>query len=95
MKRMKEDRPFTRYEMPIAEGMQKSGRGLQVQVDNAERAPGGSDELSRYATGERHMGGFSAGAARAVHGSHRRLQGHEPRVDYWHGDENSDRLTRV
>ena len=52
---IKEDRPFTRYELPIEDGMTKlRGEGSKYKLDNAERAvEAGSDALSWYATGER------------------------------------------
>ena len=48
---VKEDRPFTRYEMPRDEAMQKlEAEGNPYKIDNAERAEG--DTLSFYVTGE-------------------------------------------
>jgi threonyl-tRNA synthetase len=55
---LKEDRAFTRYEMPAGmEGMDKlEGEGSKYKLDNAQRAvDAGSDELSWYATGEPGM----------------------------------------
>src|SRR6185295_4132437 len=47
---VKEDRPFTRYEMPRATAMKKlHAEGNPYKVDNAERADG--DVLSFYVTG--------------------------------------------
>ena len=48
-----ENRPFTRYELPVEEGMAKLGReGSKFKLDNAQRAvEAGSTALSWYATG--------------------------------------------
>src|SRR6185503_1754711 len=48
-----EDRPFTRYEMPVNDGMSKlKGEASKYKIDNAQRAvEAGSDKLSWYATG--------------------------------------------
>src|SRR5262245_51743789 len=36
---IKEDRPFTRYEMPVSDGMRKlQGEGSKYKLDNAQRA---------------------------------------------------------
>lgn len=52
---IKEDRPFTRYEMPRNDGMAKLHKeGNEYKVDNAERADG--DVLSFYVTGARDSG---------------------------------------
>ena len=94
-----EARPFTRYELSTAEGLEKlKQEGSKYKIDNAERAiEAGSDVLSWYATGEpgenwedlcrgphlpttKHIGAFKVMSLAA---------------SYWHGDANSDRLTRV
>ncbi|MCG3127103.1 MAG: Threonine--tRNA ligase [Phycisphaerae bacterium] len=52
---VKEDRPFTRYELPRGEAMTKLEReGNPYKLDNAERAEG--DALSFYVTGTRDSG---------------------------------------
>ena len=50
-----EDRPFTRSELPVEEGMVKlQAEGSKYKIDNAQRAvAGGAATLSWYATGER------------------------------------------
>ncbi len=100
MKRIvKEDRPFTRYEMPIAEGMEKlRAEGSKYKIDNAERAAeAGSEELSWYATGE--PGTNWEDLCRGPHvpstGRIGAFKVMNLASSYWHGDENSDRLTRV
>lgn len=94
---IKEDRRFTRVEMPRADAMPKLAReGNRYKIDNAERAEG--DVLSFYVTGERvgqdfedlcrgpHVpstGVIGAFKVRQVSGSHYR------------GDVNDQRLQRV
>ena len=52
---IKEDRPFTRYELPRSDGLAKLHKeGNEYKVDNAERADG--DVLSFYVTGARDSG---------------------------------------
>ena len=52
---VKEDRPFTRYEMPRGDAMAKLSReGNEYKIDNAERADG--DALSFYVTGSPNSG---------------------------------------
>ncbi len=54
---VKEDRPFTRYEMPRGEAMRKlEAERNEYKIDNAERAQG--DVLSFYVTGTRDSGCF-------------------------------------
>ena len=100
MKRIvKEDRPFTRYEMPLAEGMKKlQAEGSKYKIDNAERAAeAGSDALSWYATGE--PGTNWEDLCRGPHvpstGRIGAFKVMNLASSYWHGDEKSDRLTRV
>ncbi len=96
---IEENREFTRYDLPLEEGMKKlEEEGSKYKLDNAERAKeAGSDMLSWYATGEpgenwedlcrgphvpntKHIGGFKVMSLAS---------------SYWHGDANSDSLTRV
>jgi threonyl-tRNA synthetase len=54
---VKEDRPFTRYELPRSDSMSKLAReGNEYKIDNAERAEG--DTLSFYITGPLNSGCF-------------------------------------
>jgi len=94
-----EDRAFTRYEMPVSAGMEKlAGEGSKYKIDNAERAvEAGSDALSFYATGEPKKDWEDL-----CRGPHVPSTGRVGAVKvmslasaYWHGDENSDSLTRV
>lgn len=92
-----EQRPFTRVELPRAEGMSKvQAEGNPYKVDNAQRAEG--DVLSFYVTGARigqdfedlcrgphvpHTGKIGAFKVTSVAGA------------YWHGDANQQQLQRV
>jgi threonyl-tRNA synthetase len=94
-----DDRPFTRYEMPVAEGMDKlRDEGSKYKLDNAERAiEAGSDRLSWYATGE--PGQAWEDLCRGPHVPSTGYIGAWKVMSlassYWHGDADSDRLTRV
>ena len=95
----KEDRRFTRYDLPIAEGMAKlEGEGSKYKLDNAKRAVDvGAETLSFYATGE--PGKDWEDLCRGPHvpstGRIGAVKVMSLASSYWHGDENSDRLTRV
>ena len=122
-----EDRPFTRYDMPPAEGLMKlKEEGNKYKVDNALRALqaqgvsafvdapdkgpvavvastahelGNDSVLSFYATGE--PGTHWEDLCRGPHvPSTGRIPAGAFKVmslasSYWHGDADSDRLTRV
>ncbi|MEM9082646.1 MAG: threonine--tRNA ligase [Planctomycetota bacterium] len=96
---VKENRPFTRYGMSIEEGMAKlKSEGSKYKIDNAERAlSAGSDELSFYATGE--PGKDWEDLCRGPHvpstGHVKAFKVMSLASSYWHGDANSDALTRV
>jgi len=96
---VQEDRPFQRYEMPVDEGMRKlEQEGSKYKIDNARRAvDAGSDRLSWYATGQ--PGEAWEDLCRGPHvpstgkiGAYKVMS---LASSYWHGDESSDRLTRV
>ncbi|HHN78357.1 MAG TPA: threonine--tRNA ligase [Phycisphaerales bacterium] len=94
-----EDRAFTRYELPVDEGMSKlQTEGSKYKLDNARRAiDAGSDRLSWYATGT--PGENWEDLCRGPHipstGRIGAFKVMSLASAYWHGDENSDRLTRV
>ncbi|MEL6797584.1 MAG: TGS domain-containing protein, partial [Planctomycetota bacterium] len=96
---IKEDRAFTRYDMPVGEGMEKlKGEGSKYKIDNAERAVGvGADALSWYTTGT--PGENWEDLCRGPHvpstGRIGAIKVMSLASSYWHGDETSDRLTRV
>ncbi len=96
---IKEDRPFTRYEMPVNDGMAKlKGEGSKYKIDNAQRAvEAGSDKLSWYATGAPHKNWEDLCRGPHVPSSGRigAFKVMSLASSYWHGDEKSDRLTRV
>jgi len=92
-------RPFVRYELTTEEGMRKlECDGNKYKVDNARRAVGAGDaRLSFYSTGK--PGAAWEDLCRGPHvpdtgwiASYKLLS---ISSSYWHGDENSDRLTRV
>ncbi len=94
-----EDRPFTRYEMPVADGMNKlEGEGSKFKIDNAQRAiDAGSEGLSWYATGEpgKDWEDLCRGPHVPSSGRIGACKVMSLASAYWHGDENSDSLTRV
>ncbi|TVQ64062.1 MAG: threonine--tRNA ligase [Phycisphaerales bacterium] len=96
---VKEDRPFTRYEMPVEKGLLKlKDEGSKYKLDNAKRAvEAGSDRLSWYATGEpgKHWEDLCRGPHVPSTGRIGAFKVTSLASSYWHGDENSDRLTRV
>jgi len=94
-----ENRPFTRYELPAAEGMAKlRSEGSKFKVDNAERAQeAGSATLTWYATGT--PGANWEDLCRGPHvpatGKIGAFKVMSLASSYWKGDETLDRLTRV
>ncbi|MBX3355602.1 MAG: threonine--tRNA ligase [Phycisphaeraceae bacterium] len=94
-----ENRPFTRYELDVAKGLEKlRGEGSKYKLDNAERAiAAGSTSLSWYATGA--PGANWEDLCRGPHvpstGRIGAFKVMSLASSYWHGDEKSDRLTRV
>ncbi len=96
---VKEDRPFTRYELEYGEGIDKLNKeGSKYKIDNAHRAhEAGSLNLSWYATGK--PGENWEDLCRGPHipstGKIGAFKIMSLASSYWHGDENSDRLTRV
>jgi threonyl-tRNA synthetase len=94
-----ENRPFTRYEMPAAAGMEKlRSEGSKFKVDNAERAQeAGSTALSWYATGTpgTHWEDLCRGPHVPSTGKIGAFKVMSLASSYWKGDETLDRLTRV
>lgn len=94
---VKEDRPFTRYDIPRSEAMQKlSAEGNPYKIDNAERAEG--ETLSFYVSGTRDSGCFED-LCRGPHvpstgrvGAFKVMQ---VAGAYWHGDASKQMLQRV
>lgn len=94
-----EDRPFTRYELPVTEGMKKlESEGSKYKIDNAQRAiEAGSDRLSWYVTGKPNQNWEDLCRGPHVPSTGRigAFKVMSLASSYWHGDEKSDRLTRV
>ena len=96
---IKENRPFTRYELSSNEGLKKlTSEGSKYKIDNAERAiEAGSETLTWYVTGTPNENWEDL-----CRGPHVPNTGHigaftlqSIASSYWHGDADSDRLTRV
>ncbi len=96
---IKEDRRFTRYDLPLAEGLKKlESEGSKYKIDNAQRAiDAGSDLLSWYATGEpsNNWEDLCRGPHLPSTGRIGAFKIMSLASSYWHGDETSDSLTRV
>ncbi len=94
-----EDRPFTRIDCSVSEGMDKlKSEGSKYKIDNAERAiKAGSDRLSWYVTGEpdEHWEDLCRGPHVPSTGHIGAFKIMSVASSYWHGDANSDRLTRL
>ena len=94
-----ENRPFTRYEMPAAKGMDKlKAEGSKFKVDNAERAcEAGSTALSWYAPGApgKDWEDLCRGPHVPATGKIGAFKVMSLASSYWKGDETLDRLTRV
>jgi threonyl-tRNA synthetase len=100
-----EDRKFTRYECSPSDGLNKlSTEGSKYKIDNAQRAMAAStasasspSALSFYATGT--PGQAWEDLCRGPHvpstGRVGAIKVMSLASSFWHGDENSDRLTRV
>lgn len=99
---VKEDRPFTRCEYTSAEGLERTA-GDKYKTDNAERAIARAEQngetpvLSFYTTGtpgsnweDLCAGPHVPSTAFLKHSKVMSVAG-----AYWHGDQNSDQLTRV
>jgi threonyl-tRNA synthetase len=104
------NKPMSRYEMgdePALEKLHKEGN--KYKVDNAERALAGKSpsaamnpatrnrRLSFYATGEpgKDWEDLCSGPHAPSTGRIKAFKVMSLASSYWHGDENSDRLTRV
>ncbi|HYD01429.1 MAG TPA: threonine--tRNA ligase, partial [Phycisphaerales bacterium] len=95
-----EDRPFTRYEETREQSLARLKRdGNKYKVDNAERAIAADPNaaLSFYATGTpgKNWEDLCRGPHVPSTGRIGAFKVMSLASSYWHGDENSDRLTRV
>ncbi len=96
---VKENRPFTRYDLEYSEGIEKvKAEGSKYKIDNAHAAHrAGSLSLSFYATGQpgKDWEDLCKGPHLPSTGRIGAFKIMSLASSYWHGDENSDRLTRV
>jgi len=96
---IEEDRPFTRYELDAAAGLAKLElEGNKYKIDNAKRAlETGSTTLTWYATGEKdnNWEDLCKGPHVPSTGRIGAFKIMTIASSYWHGDANSDNLTRV
>src|SRR3954468_4609305 len=94
-----EDRPFTRYELSIDEGMKRlEAEGNKYKVDNAQRAAaGGAKCLSWYVTGKpnENWEDLCMGPHIPSTGRIKGFKVMSVASSYWHGDASSDRFQRV
>lgn len=94
---VKEDRPFTRLELPREKGLEKvRAEGNRYKVDNAQRAQG--DVLSFYVTGTR-IGQDFEDLCRGPHvpstGRVKAFKLLQVSGAYWHGDQSEKQLQRI
>jgi threonyl-tRNA synthetase len=97
------DRPLTRYEVPETDAMKRlQAEGNKYKVDNAERAlakaeGGAKPPITFYATGApgQNWEDLCMGPHLPSTGRIKAFKIMSLASSYWHGDENSDRLTRV
>ncbi len=98
------DRPIARYEVAETDAMTRlQSEGNKYKVDNATRALAAAGEgqakppLSFYATGEpgKNWEDLCAGPHLPSTGRIRAFKVMSLASSFWHGDETSDRLTRV
>jgi threonyl-tRNA synthetase len=94
-----ENRPFTRYDLPPAEGMERLKKeGNKYKIDNAQRATsGGAKTLSWYVTGQRDKNweDLCMGPHIPTTGKIKGFKVMSVAASNWHGDINSDRFQRV
>ena len=94
---IKADRPFTRCDYPVADGLARTA-GDKYKQDNAERAIAkGSASISFYTTGTpgTHWEDLCAGPHVPKTGVLGAFKVMSVAGAYWHGDQASDQLTRV
>ncbi|MBA2479649.1 MAG: threonine--tRNA ligase [Planctomycetes bacterium] len=94
---VKANRPFSRVDYPCEAGLARTA-GDKFKADNAQRAIAkGAKTISFYSTGNpgEHWEDLCAGPhvpATGVLGAHKVMS---VAGAYWHGDQNSDQLTRI
>ncbi len=107
---VKEDRPFTRYELPPEQGFGKlKAEDNKYKLDNAQRAiDGGAKVLSWYVTGQIEASDISESKFQMPHWEDLCMGPHVPSTgaigafkltsvaqSHWHGDVNQDAFQRV
>ncbi len=96
---IKADKPFTRCDLNVEAGMHRlQSEGSKYKIDNAKRAvDGGSDTLSWYATGRpgEDWDDLCSGPHVPSTGRIGAAKIMSVAASYWHGDANSDHLTRL
>jgi threonyl-tRNA synthetase len=96
---IKEDRPFTRYEMHFEQGMPRlQGEGNKYKIDNAERAKsGGAQNLSWYVTGvkDKNWEDLCMGPHVPSTGKIKGFKIMSVAQSHWHGDVSSNKFQRV
>ncbi len=96
---IKEDRPFIRLEFPAEEGLART-KSDKYKYDNAKRAlerEGSNGTLSFYVTGQpgENWEDLCAGPHVPSTGKLKAFKILSLAGAYWHGDQNSDQLTRI
>jgi len=94
---VKEDRPFTRIEVPLEEALKRT-EGDKYKRDNVERAVERGDKIfSFYVTGTPNDGweDLCAGPHVPSTGKLKSFKILSLAGAYWHGDQKSDQLTRI
>jgi threonyl-tRNA synthetase len=96
---VQEDRAFTRYELPVAEGMARlQQEGNKYKIDNAQRAiAGGAKCLSWYVTGKprENWEDLCMGPHVPSTGRIKGFKVMSVAQSHWHGDVSSDKFQRV
>ncbi len=96
---IEDDRPFSRCNTSVDEGMLRlKHEGSKYKIDNARRAiEAGADSLSWYATGTpgEHWDDLCRGPHVPSTGRVGGFKLMSVAASHWHGDVNSDRLTRL
>src|SRR3954471_3223638 len=94
-----ENRPFTRYDLAPAEGMERLNKeGNKYKVDNAQRAiHGGAKTLSWYVTGQKDKNweDLCMGPHVPATGKIKGFKVMSVAQSHWHGDVSSDKFQRV
>src|SRR5688500_5870198 len=92
---VQENRPFSRYDLPVEQGMQRLEKeGNKYKVDNARRAiEGGAKSLSWYVTGNKDQNweDLCQGPHVPATGRIKAFKVMSVAQSHWHGDVSSDK----